>query len=51
MIVITESSKFQQVGLVNLLPTDQVSYVVTDQQIPLDSEDYLQSQNIIVKKV
>ena len=51
VIVITESSKFQQVGLVNLLPTDQVSYVVTDQQIPLDSEDYLQSQNITVKKV
>lgn len=51
IIVVTESSKFQQVGLVNLLPTCEVSCVVTDQQIPFDSEEYLQGQNVIVKKV
>ena len=47
----TVSSKFQQVGLVNLLPTQDVYCVVTDGMIPQESEEYLQSQNVIVKKV
>ena len=51
VIVVTESSKFQQVGLVNLLPTQDVYCVVTDGMIPQESEEYLQSQNVIVKKV
>lgn len=51
VIVVTESSKFQQVGLVNLLPTQDVYCVVTDEMIPQESEEYLQSQNVIVKKV
>ena len=51
VIVVTESSKFQQVGLVNLLPTQDVYGVVTDGMIPQESEEYLQSQNVIVKKV
>lgn len=51
VIVLTESSKFQQVGLVNLLPTQDVYCVVTDGMIPQESEEYLQSQNVIVKKV
>ena len=51
VIVVTESSKFQQVGLVNLLPTQDVDCVVTDGMIPQESEEYLQSQNVIVKKV
>lgn len=51
VIVVTESSKFQQVGLVNLLPTQDVYCVVTDGMIPQESEEYLQSQNVIVKKL
>ena len=51
VIVVTESSKFQQVGLVNLFPTQDVYCVVTDGMIPQESEEYLQSQNVIVKKV
>ena len=51
VIVVTESSKFQQVGLVNLLPTQDVYCVVTDGMIPQESEEYLQTQNVIVKKV
>lgn len=51
VIVVTESSKFQQGGLVNLLPTQDVYCVVTDGMIPQESEEYLQSQNVIVKKV
>lgn len=51
VIVVTESSKFQQVGLVNLLPTQDVYCVVTDGMIPQESEEYLQSQNVIVKKI
>ena len=51
VIVVTESSKFQQVGLVNLLPTQDVYCVVTDGMIPQESEEYLQNQNVIVKKV
>ena len=51
VIVVTESSKFQQVGLVNLLPTQDVYCVVTDEMIPQESEEYLQNQKIIVKKV
>ena len=51
VIVVTESSKFQQVGLVNLLRTQDVYCVVTDGMIPQESEEYLQSQNVIVKKV
>lgn len=51
VIIVTESSKFQQVGLVNLLPTQDVYCVVTDEMIPQESEEYLQSQNVIVKKV
>ena len=51
VIVVTESSKFQQEGLVNLLPTQDVYCVVTDGMIPQESEEYLQSQNVIVKKV
>lgn len=51
VIIVTESSKFQQVGLVNLLPTQDVYCVVTDRMIPQESEEYLQNQKIIVKKV
>ena len=47
----TESSKFQNIGLVNLLPTHDVSCVVTDSAIPIQREQYLLEQKIEVKKV
>lgn len=51
VIVVSESSKFEQVGTVNLLPTQDVSCIVTDSDIPKECEDYLLKQNIDVKKV
>lgn len=51
VIVVTESSKFTQVGLVSLLPTKDVHRVVTDQDIPESCEAYLLAQGVIVDKV
>lgn len=51
VIVVTESAKFNQVGVVNLLPTHEISCVVTDQDIPQRSEEFLKEQNVIVKKL
>ena len=49
--VLTESHKFNQVGLVNLLPTQDVYCVVTDQGIPLETVEYLESQDILIKRI
>lgn len=51
VIVVTESTKFNQVGVVNLLPTEEVSCVITDQGIPQGCENYLQEQGVQIKKV
>ncbi len=51
VIVLSESLKFNQIGLVNLLPTKEVSCVFTDSGIPNESEEYLLSQGVEVKKV
>lgn len=51
VIVVSESSKFHQIGTVNLLPTKKVSCIVTDDGIPLEYEDYLKEQGVDVKKV
>lgn len=51
VIVVTESTKFSQKGVVNLIATDEISSVVTDVNIPKEYEDYLSSKNIEVKKV
>lgn len=51
VIVVTESTKFFQKGVVNLIVTDEISSVVTDVNIPKEYEDYLSSKNIEVKKV
>lgn len=50
VIVVSESAKFYSQGVVNLLDTSQVSCVVTDNGIPSDSEEYLRTQNIEVRK-
>lgn len=51
VIVVTESTKFYQKGVVNLIATDEIRSVVTDVNIPKEHEDYLVSKNIEVKKV
>ena len=51
VIVLTESSKFDKIGHVQLLPTEKVSMVVTDQEIQHDSEIYLQKQNVQIYKI
>lgn len=51
VIVLTESSKFQQVGTVSLLPTQDVYCVVSDDGIPKESVQYLQEQGVEIKKV
>ena len=50
VIIVTDSIKFSQKGVVSLIDTNQVSYVYTDQDIPVNIEEYLISQNIIVNK-
>ena len=51
VIVVTDSNKFKHVGVVNLLPTVAISKVVTDHNIPSECEEFLENQNIEVKKV
>lgn len=49
IIVVTESIKFYQKGVVNLLDTKQVSYVMTDQGIPEEVKEYLSTQGVQVR--
>lgn len=51
VIIVTDSIKFSQKGVVSLMETQQVGCVVTDQGIPYECEAYLKEQNISVKKV
>ena len=50
VIVVTDSVKFQQKGVVSLLNTKKISYVYTDSNIPEDAEEYLVENNIKVIK-
>lgn len=49
-IIITESSKFQQQGIVTTLHADQVYAVYTDTKIPREAEDFLKQHNVLVYK-
>lgn len=51
VIVVTESGKFSQKGVVSLLPAREIYKVVTDADIPKESEEYLLEANVIVKKI
>lgn len=51
IIIVSESSKFNQVGNVSLLPTRDVSCVVSDAGIPKQCEQYLFENHVEVKKV
>ncbi|MCI1208333.1 MAG: DeoR/GlpR family DNA-binding transcription regulator [Treponema sp.] len=48
--ILTESAKFNQQGIVPLLPYESVSAVYTDVQIPAEAENILQSHNVLVVK-
>lgn len=50
VIIVTDSVKFQQKGVVSLLDTKKVSYVYTDSKIPEDAGEYLVENNIKVIK-
>lgn len=50
VIIVTDSVKFQQKGVVSLLDTKKVSYVYTDSNIPEDAKEYLVENNIKVIK-
>lgn len=50
VIIVTESIKFGQQGIVNLIETEKVHYVYTDQEIFLSIEEYLEERNIKVMK-
>ena len=50
VIVVSDSVKFNQKGIVNLIDTNQVSCIYTDKNIPDDIEEYLVEQNIKVIK-
>ena len=50
VIIVTDSVKFQQKGVVSLLDTKKVSYVYTDSNIPEDAEEYLVENNIKIIK-
>ena len=50
VIVVTDSVKFQQKGVVSLLDTKKVSYVYTDSNIPEETEEYLIENNIKIIK-
>lgn len=50
VIVITESSKFDSVGLVSLLNVNEVNEIYTDDKINSEVEAYLTAQNILVHK-
>lgn len=50
VIIVTDSVKFQQKGVVSLLDTKKVSYIYTDSNIPEETEEYLIENNIKVMK-
>lgn len=50
VIIVTDSVKFSQKGVVNLIETEKVNYVYTDQGIPSDIEEYLKEKDIHVMK-
>lgn len=51
VIIVTDSYKFSKQGLVSLLPNEDISLVITDNNISKEYEDYLKDANIKTKKV
>lgn len=50
VIIVTDSAKFHQKGVVSLIETEKVSSVYTDQDIPGEIEEYLLQKNINIIK-
>lgn len=50
VIIVTDSVKFEQKGVVSLLDTDKVSHVYTDSNMPYEIEEYLIQNEIDVIK-
>ena len=50
VMIITDSDKFSQKGVVNLIEIEKVACVYTDDNIPSKIEDYLNKRNIKVIK-
>ena len=50
VIIVTDSIKFHQKGVVNLIATEKVSRIYTDQDIPCDIEEYLLQKDIEIFK-
>lgn len=50
VIVVSDSAKFHQKGVVSLMDTKRIDSVYTDQGIPAEIESYLQQQGITVYK-
>ena len=51
VIIVTESNKFHQKGVSNLIDLHQVSCIYTDQGIPQEVEEYFKEKHIQVEKV
>lgn len=51
VIVVTDSSKFDQIGVVSLMDTKKVSMVYTDKEINHNTENYLKENQVEVIKV
>ena len=51
VIIVTDSFKFLQKGVVTLIPTAEIACIVTDTHIPIECENYLLDHGIEVKKV
>ena len=51
VIIVTESDKFHQKGVSNLIDLHQVSCIYTDQGIPQEVEEYFKEKHIQVEKV
>ena len=51
LIILTESSKFSERGVVSQFKTEEVDYVITDDNIPKDVLGDLKNKNIEVKMV
>ena len=51
VIIVTESNKFHQKGVSNLIDLHQVSCIYTDQGIPQEVEEYFKEKHIQDEKV
>lgn len=51
VIVVTDSVKFDQQGLVKLIDTKAIDTVITDENIPQESESYLNELDVHIEKV